>query len=90
MSETSDFTLISPGERTHIEVEINGKLKEMGRLRDFFGSGHGVDVVGLMSAWVEREIAPHEARLGVKLTYIMETLPEGISRIIITGIRGTL
>jgi hypothetical protein len=37
----------------------------MDKLRDFFGSGHGVNIVNLISSWITREIVPHEKRLGV-------------------------
>jgi len=84
MSNASDFKTLSPEKRRRIEEEINGKLKDMGRLRDFFGSGHGVDVVGMISSWIEREVGAHEARLGVKLTYTLETMPDGTCRIILT------
>lgn len=52
-----------------IEYDVNGKLEEMDKLRDFFGSGHGVNIVNLISSWITREIVPHEKRLGVKFDY---------------------
>jgi hypothetical protein len=76
-------SILSEDEKAHIEASVNEKLEEMGRLKDFFGSGHGVDVVALMSSWIEREIVPHEKRLSIKLRYTLETLPSGTSRFII-------
>jgi hypothetical protein len=78
-------SVLSEDERAHIEAVLNKKFEEMGRLRDFFGSGHGVDIVALMSSWIEREIIPHERRLGIKLRYILESLSDGTSRFTITG-----
>jgi hypothetical protein len=80
-------SILSEEEKAHIESTINEKLHEMGRMRDFFGSGHGVNVVALMASWIEREIVPHERRLGIKLRYSINTLPGGTSRFIITGAR---
>ncbi len=57
--------IISEEEIKTIEHDINGKLDEMDKLRDFFGSGHGVNIVNLISSWITREIVPHEKRLGV-------------------------
>jgi hypothetical protein len=82
-------SILSEGEKAHIEAVVNEKLEEMGRLRDFFGSGHGVDIIALMSSWIEREIIPHERRLGIKLRYTLETLSDGTSRFIITGVNRT-
>ncbi|OPY72919.1 MAG: hypothetical protein A4E63_01082 [Syntrophorhabdus sp. PtaU1.Bin050] len=79
-------SLISKEEIAEIEADINAKLEAMGRMRDFFGSGHGVDVVALMSTWIAREIVPHEQRLGVKLRYTIETLPDGISRFVVKDV----
>jgi hypothetical protein len=76
-------SLISGEEIAEIETDINAKLEAMGRMRDFFGSGHGVDVVALMSTWIAREVVPHEQRLGVKLRYALETLPDGSFRFVI-------
>jgi len=85
MSPESNQGMISSQEKSLIEDSINRKLDEMGRLRDFFGSGHGVDIVTLISSWIEREIVPHEVRLGVKIRYALETQSDGTSRFVITG-----
>lgn len=77
---------ISKEEIAEIEADMNAKLEAMGRMRDFFGSGHGVDVVALMSTWIAREIVPYEQRLGVKLRYTIETLPNGISRFVVKDV----
>ncbi|OPY72688.1 MAG: hypothetical protein A4E63_01113 [Syntrophorhabdus sp. PtaU1.Bin050] len=80
---------ISREEIAEIEADITAKLEAMGRMRDFFGSGHGVDVVALMSTWIAREVVPHEQRLGVKLRYVLETLPDGKSRFVIKDVTKT-
>ncbi|OPX98588.1 MAG: hypothetical protein A4E62_02628 [Syntrophorhabdus sp. PtaU1.Bin002] len=77
---------ISKEEIAEIEADMNAKLEAMGRMRDFFGSGHGVDVVALMSTWIAREIVPHEQRLGAKLRYTIETLPDGRSRFVVKDV----
>jgi hypothetical protein len=41
--------IISEEEIKTIEHDVNGKLEEMDKLRDFFGSGHGVNIVNLIS-----------------------------------------
>lgn len=84
MIDASDFRPLSTDEKRRIEKEINEKLKGVGRLRDFFGSGHGVDIVGMMNSWIDREIAPYEERLGIKLGYTVKTMPDGTYRIILT------
>jgi hypothetical protein len=85
MADPQDQDIISCEERVHIENIVNEKLAEMGRLRDFFGSGHGVDVVTLIDSWIQREVIPHEKRLGIKLRYTLEVL-EGNSRFTIVGV----
>jgi len=80
---------ISEKELAEIEADVNAKLEAMGRMRDFFGSGHGVDVVALMSTWIAREIAPYEQRLGIKLRYAIETLHDGKSRFIVKDVADT-
>lgn len=85
--DQTEKAILSEEEKVRIEGIVNSKLEEMGRMRDFFGSGHGVDIVALMSSWIEREIVPHEMRLGIKLLYSLESQPDGTSRFTITGAR---
>jgi hypothetical protein len=68
-----------------IENDINTKLREMGGLREFFGSGHGVDVVAMLYSWIEREVAPHQQRFGRRLRYTVEAFPDGRFRFAIKG-----
>lgn len=75
--------IISEEEIMKIENEINEKLQKMSKLRDFFGSGHGVNIIELMNMWLEREIIPHEKRLRVKINYAIKNLPDGKSALFI-------
>ena len=83
MDAQHEFPLTEELQR--IEQEINEKIHAMGSAREFFGTGHGLNVGMLMSAWVEREIASHERRLGVKIDYTIKSLPEGQTRLVLKG-----
>ena len=78
---------LTEDDRAFVEQAINRRVDELEGWPGAFGFGHGVDVFGLLCAWVERELIPHERRLNAKIVYDIRLQPGGARpRVLITAL----